>query len=52
LRIVLFESLESPDSLEDIEQFLNTNGLGIIRHITFCDDHFKQAHPEMWVEKN
>lgn len=28
-----------------------TNGLGIIRHITFLDDDFKQAHPELPVEK-
>ena len=28
-----------------------TNGLGIIRHITFLDDDFKTAHPEMAVEK-
>lgn len=28
-----------------------TNGLGIIRHISFLDDAFKQAHPEMPVEK-
>lgn len=28
-----------------------TNGLGIIRHITFLDDAFKQAHPEMPVDK-
>lgn len=28
-----------------------TNGLGIIRHITFLDDDFKAAHPEMTVEK-
>lgn len=28
-----------------------TNGLGIVRHIAFLDDSFKQAHPEMPVEK-
>ena len=28
-----------------------TNGLGIIRHITFLDDDFKAAHPEMTVTK-
>lgn len=28
-----------------------TNGLGIIRHIAFLDDAFKEAHPEMPVEK-
>ena len=28
-----------------------TNGLGIIRHISFLDDPFKQAHPELPVEK-
>ena len=28
-----------------------TNGLGIIRHISFLDDDFKAAHPEMTVEK-
>lgn len=28
-----------------------TNGLGIVRHITFLDDNFKAAHPEMPVEK-
>ena len=28
-----------------------TNGLGIIRHITFLDDDFKASHPEMTVEK-
>ena len=28
-----------------------TNGLGIIRHITFLDDDFKKAHPEMTVDK-
>ncbi|WP_334305138.1 transposase [Enterocloster bolteae] len=28
-----------------------TNGLGIIRHINFLDDDFKQAHPELPVEK-
>lgn len=28
-----------------------TNGLGIIRHITFLDDAFKAAHPEMPLEK-
>lgn len=30
---------------------LLTNGLGIIRHITFLDDDFKKAHPEMPMEK-
>lgn len=30
---------------------LLTNGLGIVRHITFLDDDFKAAHPEMPVEK-
>ena len=24
-----------------------TNGLGIVRHISFLDDDFKSAHPEM-----
>ncbi len=28
-----------------------TNGLGIIRHITFLDDGFKTSHPELTVEK-
>lgn len=28
-----------------------TNGLGIVRHIAFLDDAFKDAHPEMPVEK-
>ena len=28
-----------------------TNGLGIVRHIAFLDDNFKDAHPEMPVEK-
>lgn len=28
-----------------------TNGLGIVRHITFLDDDLKAAHPEMPVEK-
>lgn len=28
-----------------------TNGLGIVRHIVFLDDDFKEAHPEMPVEK-
>lgn len=28
-----------------------TNGLGIVRHIAFLDDDFKDAHPEMPVEK-
>lgn len=28
-----------------------TNGLGIARHITFLDDGFKNAHPEIPVEK-
>lgn len=28
-----------------------TNGLGIIRHIAFLDDDFKQQHPELIVEK-
>ncbi len=28
-----------------------TNGLGIIRHITFLDDDFKQLHPEIPVVK-
>ena len=28
-----------------------TNGLGIIRHISFLDDDFKAAHPDMSVEK-
>ena len=28
-----------------------TNGLGIIRHIAFLDDGFKQAHPEMPMGK-
>lgn len=30
---------------------MRTNGLGIVRHITFLDDNFKAAHPEMPVEK-
>lgn len=30
---------------------LLTNGLGIVRHITFFDDDFKESHPEMPVEK-
>jgi hypothetical protein len=28
-----------------------TNGLGIIRHITFLDDDFKSSHPNIIVEK-
>ena len=28
-----------------------TNGLGIVRHIVFLDDDFKDSHPEMPVEK-
>ena len=28
-----------------------TNGLGIVRHIVFPDDDFKNAHPEMPVEE-
>ncbi len=28
-----------------------TNGLGIVRHIAFLDDAFKQGHPEIPVEK-
>lgn len=28
-----------------------TNGLGIVRHITFLDDDFKNNHPEMSIEK-
>ena len=28
-----------------------TNGLGIIRHISFLDDNFKDSHPELVVEK-
>lgn len=28
-----------------------TNGLGIVRHITFLDNDFKQSHPELPVEK-
>lgn len=28
-----------------------TNGLGIIRHITFLDNDFKETHPEIPVEK-
>ena len=28
-----------------------TNGLGIVRHIAFLDDAFKQAHPEMIADK-
>lgn len=28
-----------------------TNGLGIVRHIAFLDDEFKQSHPELVVEK-
>ena len=28
-----------------------TNGLGIVRHIAFLDDDFKDAHPELVVDK-
>lgn len=28
-----------------------TNGLGVIRHISFLDDAFKAAHPEIYVDK-
>jgi hypothetical protein len=28
-----------------------TNGLGIVRHISFFDNEFKEKHPEMLVEK-
>lgn len=28
-----------------------TNGLGIVRHITFLDDGFKEQHPELSVKK-
>lgn len=28
-----------------------TNGLGIVRHIVFLDDDFKDSHPEMSVDK-
>ena len=28
-----------------------TNGLGIVRHIAFLDDDFKDAHPDMPIEK-
>lgn len=28
-----------------------TNGLGIIRHISFLDDNFKDSHPKLVVEK-
>lgn len=28
-----------------------TNGLGIIRHITFLDDDFKTVHPELVIDK-
>lgn len=28
-----------------------TNGLGIVRHITFLDDDFKKSHPEIIIEK-
>ena len=28
-----------------------TNGLGIVRHIAFLDDDFKENHPELIVEK-
>jgi len=28
-----------------------TNGLGIVRHIVFLDDEFKDSHPEMIIEK-
>lgn len=28
-----------------------TNGLGIVRHITFLDDDFKADHPELVIEK-
>lgn len=28
-----------------------TNGLGIVRHIVFLDDDFKDAHPELVIEK-
>ena len=30
---------------------LLTNGLGIVRHIVFLDDDFKDAHPELPVEQ-
>ena len=30
---------------------LLTNGLGIIRHITFLDDTFKNQHPDLLVER-
>jgi len=28
-----------------------TNGLGIVRHVELLDENFKQAHPEMQIEK-
>lgn len=28
-----------------------TNGLGIVRHISFLDDEFKDSHPEIIIEK-
>ena len=28
-----------------------TNGLGVVRHIVFLDDDFKEAHPELVIEK-
>ena len=28
-----------------------TNALGIVRHISFLDDHFKKLHPELIIEK-
>jgi len=28
-----------------------TNGLGIVRHIVFLDDDFKEAHPELQIAK-
>jgi len=28
-----------------------TNGLGVIRHIAFLDDEFKQNHPELQIDK-
>lgn len=28
-----------------------TNGLGIVRHVDLFDEHFKEAHPEMPVDK-
>jgi len=54
------QAVSSPDAKQ---QYINghfcyadkfallTNGLGVIRHIAFLDDDFKESHPEMSVEK-